>query len=385
MAKRDYYEVLGVPKSASEDEIKQAYRKLARQYHPDVAKENPKAAEEKFKQVSEAYEVLADPEKRRRYDVQGFDAVESDFGPGGFTWQNFTHQGDLEDLLGSSPLFQQLFGSFGGSYGSQRSRLTDRGGDVEVAVRLPLSAAVHGATPTIEVPKVGPCPDCHGTGAKGGTAFETCSECGGAGQVRRVRRQGFAQLITVGECPKCHGTGRKILEKCPACSGSGVRRKVERIEVTVPPGMDDGAVLRVTGHGGAGIDGGRNGDLFVQVLFDPVDHIHREGTEAYTETTIDMATAVLGGEVTIPTIEDHVALTIPAGTQPESQLRLRGRGFPRFRSSNRGDLIVTVHVEVPRSLTGRQKDSLREALGSGATATTAPRRDSFFRRHASSR
>jgi molecular chaperone DnaJ len=384
MAKRDYYEVLGVSKSASEEEIKQAYRKLARQYHPDVAKENPKAAEEKFKQISEAYEVLADPEKRRRYDVQGFDAVESDFGPGGFTWQNFTHQGDLEDLLGANPLFQQLFGAFGGSYGSPRSRLTDRGGDVEVAVRLPLAAAVHGASPTIEVPKVGPCPDCHGTGAKGGTAFETCPECGGAGQVRRVRRQGFAQLITVGECPKCHGTGRKILERCPACSGSGVRRAVERIEVTVPPGMDDGAVLRVAGHGGAGIDGGRNGDLFVQVLFDPVDHIRREGLDAYTETTVDLATAVLGGEVTIPTIEDHVELTIPAGTQPESQLRLRGRGFPRFRSSSRGDLIVTVHVEVPRSLTGRQKDALREALGTG-TATATSRRDSFFRRHAAGR
>jgi molecular chaperone DnaJ len=380
MAKRDYYEVLGVPKSASEDEIKQAYRKLARQYHPDVAKENPKAAEEKFKQISEAYEVLADPEKRRRYDVQGFDAVESDFGPGGFTWQNFTHQGDLEDLLGSSPLFQQLFGAFGGAYASPRSRITDRGGDVEVAVRLPLSAAVHGATPTLEVPKVGPCPDCHGTGAKGGTAYETCPECGGAGQVRRVRRQGFAQLITVGECPKCHGTGRRILEKCPACSGSGVRRTLERIEVTVPPGMDDGAVLRVAGHGGAGIDGGRNGDLFVQVLFEPVDHIRREGLDAYTETTVDLATAVLGGEVTIPTIEDRVELTIPSGTQPESQLRLRGRGFPRFRASSRGDLIVTVHVDIPRSLTGRQKDALREALGTTA-ATATPRRDSFFRRH----
>jgi molecular chaperone DnaJ len=384
MAKRDYYDVLGVAKTASEDEIKQAYRRLARQYHPDVAKENPKSAEEKFKQISEAYEVLADPEKRRRYDVQGFDAVESDFGPGGFTWQNFTHQGDLEDLLGSSPLFQQLFGSFAGAYGAPRPRVTNRGGDVEVAVRLPLAAAVEGAHPTIEVPKVGPCADCHGTGAKNGTALETCPECDGSGQVRRVRRQGFAQLITVGECPTCHGTGRKILERCPVCGGSGVRRSVERIEVSVPPGMDDGAVLRVAGHGGSGIDGGRNGDLFVQVLFDPLDHIRRDGVDAYTETTIDLSTAVLGGEVTIPTIEDRVALKIPAGTQPEAQLRLRGRGFPRFRSASRGDLIVTVHVEVPRSLSGRQKEALREALGPGAPAATA-RRDSFFRRHSAPR
>jgi molecular chaperone DnaJ len=384
MAKRDYYEVLGVPKTASENDIKQAYRRLARQYHPDVAKENPKSAEEKFKQISEAYEVLADPEKRRRYDVQGFDAVERDFGPGGFTWQNFTHQGDLEDLLGSSPLFQQLFGSFGGGYGPSRPRVTNRGGDVEVGVRLPLSAAVEGARPTIEVPKVGPCADCHGTGAKDGTALETCPECDGSGQVRRVRRQGFAQLITVGECPTCHGSGRKILERCPVCGGSGVRRSVERIEVSVPPGMDDGAVLRVAGHGGAGIDGGRNGDLFVQVLFDPSDHIRRDGVDAFTETTVDLATAVLGGEVTIPTIEDRVALRIPPGTQPEAQLRLRGRGFPHFRSSSRGDLIVTVHVDIPRSLNGRQKEALREALGA-ATPTATTRRDSFFRRHGSSR
>jgi molecular chaperone DnaJ len=380
MAKRDFYDVLGVPKTASEDEIKQAYRRLARQYHPDVAKENPKAAEEKFKQLSEAYEVLADPEKRRRYDVGGSDAVESDFGPGGFTWQNFTHQGDLEDLLGSNPLFSQLFGSFGGPFGGVQRRPTNRGGDVEVALRLPLSAAVEGARPTIEVPKSGPCPDCHGTGAKGGTAFETCPECGGTGQVRRMRRQGFAQFITVGECPRCRGTGRRILERCPNCGGSGVRRSVERIEVTVPPGMDDGSVLRVPGHGGAGIDGGRNGDLFVQVMFEPSDHIHRDGADAFTETTVDLATVLLGGEVTIPTIEGTVALKIPAGTQPETQLRLRGQGFPHFRSSTRGDLLVTVHVDIPRSLTGRQRDSIRDALGSGApTATT--RKESFFRRH----
>ncbi len=385
MARRDYYEVLGVPKTASPDEIKQAYRRLARQYHPDVAKENPKAAEEKFKQISEAYEVLADPEKRRRYDVQGFDAVESDFGPGGFTWQNFTHQSDLEDLLGSSPIFQQLFGSFVNPFGTSRPRgPTNRGHDVEVAVRLPLAAAVKGAHPTIEVPKSGPCPACHGTGAKDGTALETCPECGGAGQVRRVRRQGYTQLISVGECPKCHGSGRLILEKCSTCHGSGQVRSVERLEVTVPPGMDDGAVLRVPGHGGSGIDGGPNGDLFVQVFFEPVEHIRREGVDAYSETTIDLATALLGGDVTIPTIEDTVALHIPPGTQPEAQFRLRGRGFPHFRGASRGDLLVTVHVDIPRSLSSRQKDTLREALGAGAPAPTA-RRDSFFRRHSSAK
>jgi molecular chaperone DnaJ len=376
MAKRDYYEVLGVPKTASPDEIKSSYRRLARQYHPDVAKENPKAAEEKFKELSEAYEVLADPEKRRRYDTMGFGAVESDFGPGGFTWQDFTHRGDLEDLLGSSPLFQQLFANFGMPFARSRPTPSNRGHDVEVAVRLPLAAAVDGARPTIEVPRSGPCPDCHGTGAKDGTALETCPECHGTGQVRRVRNQGFAQMITVGNCPRCRGTGRRIIERCPTCGGAGQRRSVERIEVTVPPGMEDGAVLRVPGHGGPGIDGGRDGDLFVQVLFEPSERFHRDGVDAYTETTIPLATALLGGTVTIPTIEGHAELKIPAGTQPESQFRLRGRGFPHFRSSTRGDLIVTAHVEVPRSMSGHQRDLLREALGVPAT-----KREPFFRRH----
>ncbi|HXW66617.1 MAG TPA: J domain-containing protein [Thermoplasmata archaeon] len=384
MAKRDYYEVLGLAKTASPEEIKQAYRRLARQYHPDVAKENPKAAEEKFKELSEAYEVLADPEKRRRYDAQGFGAVESDFGPGGFTWQNFTHAGDLEDLLGSSALFQQLFGSFGSPFGGMRGVPSNRGSDIEVAVRLPLAAAVDGAQPTIEIPKIGPCPDCRGTGARGGTALETCPECGGSGQVRRVRRSGYTQLITVGECPKCHGSGRRILEKCPTCGGSGRQRSVERLEVTVPAGIEDGAVLRIPGHGGGGFDGGRAGDLFVQVLFEPADHLRREGLDAYTETTVPLAVAIFGGEVTIPTIEGQAVLTIPAGTQPEAQLRMRGRGFPRFRGGGRGDIYVTVHVEIPRSLSSHQREALREALGDGGTAPGG-RREGFFRRHGSGR
>ncbi|MGA8302461.1 MAG: molecular chaperone DnaJ [Thermoplasmata archaeon] len=375
MAKRDYYEVLGVPKAASADEIKAAYRRLARQYHPDVAKEDPKAAEAKFKEISEAYEVLADAQKRQNYDQRGFDAVESDFGPGGFTWQNFTHAGDLEDLLGNNPLFQQLFGGF---MGAQVGR-SARGGDVEVAVRLPLVAAVEGAHPTIEVPQTGPCPDCHGTGAEGGTAWETCPECGGSGQVRRTRTRGYTQFVTVGQCPRCHGAGQRILKKCPTCGGSGRRRSVERIEVSVPAGMEDGSVLRIPGHGGPGIDGARAGDLFVQVLFEPSDHIHREGTEAFTEATVPLAIPLLGGEVTVRTIEGHAELKIPAGTQPETQFRMRGLGFPRFRGSSRGDLVVTVHVEVPRSLSAHDRELLREALGPATGATTG-RKESFFRR-----
>jgi molecular chaperone DnaJ len=382
MPKRDYYEVLGVAKTATPDEIKQSYRRLARQYHPDVAKENPKAAEEKFKEISEAYEVLADEQKRRNYDQLGFSGVETDFGPGGFTWQNFTHMGDLEDLLGASPLFRQFFGGFGfPTEGGGPSRIS-RGSDVELTVRLPLSAAVRGAHPTIEVPRSTPCSDCQGTGARGGTAFETCPECHGQGQVRRVQNRGFTQLLTIGQCPRCHGSGRRILEKCPTCKGSGRLNSVERIEVGVPPGMEDGAVLRIPGHGMVAGSGGRSGDLYVQVEFEPSATLRREGQDAYAETTVPLATALLGGEVTVPTIEGHATLKIPAGTQPETPFRLRGEGFPRFRGSSRGDLIVTVHIEIPRSLSGHEKDLVREALGAGSRTATG-KREPIWRRRSS--
>ncbi|HTP54127.1 MAG TPA: molecular chaperone DnaJ [Thermoplasmata archaeon] len=379
MAKRDYYEVLGVARTASTDEIKTAYRKLARQYHPDVAKGDPKGAEEKFKELSEAYEVLANDEKRHRYDQMGFSGVASDFGPTGFTWQNFTHAQDLEDLLGSSPLFRQFFGNFGGSFEGFGGR--GRGSDLELGVRLPLIAAVEGAHPTVEVPRVTDCPACHATGAKDGTAFEVCPECKGQGQVRRVQSRGYTQLISVAVCPRCRGAGRKILERCPVCRGSGHQQSVERIQVNVPRGVEDGAVLRVPGHGLAGPGGGRPGDLFVQIAFEPSPHVRRDGEDAHVETTVPLATALFGGEVTVPTIDGQAILKIPAGTQPETQFRMRGRGFPPPGGSSRGDEIVTVHVEVPRSLSSHERDLLKEALAPSAGAA-AGRKESFFRRKA---
>jgi molecular chaperone DnaJ len=382
MAKRDYYEVLGVPRAAGTDEVKSAYRRLARQYHPDVAKENPKAAEEKFKELSEAYEVLIDPEKRRRYDQLGFSGVETDFGPQGFTWQNFTHAGDLEDLFDASPIFRQFFQGFGMPFGGSLRRDAGRGSDVEMALRLPLAAAVTGARPTVEVPHTVPCPDCRGTGAKHGTALEVCTECGGQGQVRRVQSRGYTQLISIGECPRCHGTGRRILERCPTCRGSATSSTVEKLEIEVPAGIEDGAVLRIPGHGSAGRSGSRPGDLFVQVVFEGSETIRRAGQDAFTETTVPLATAVLGGRVTVPTIDGRADLQIPAGTQPETQFRLRGHGFPRLRGSSRGDLIVTAHVEIPRSLPGKDRELLRQALGGTPPAPEA-RREGIFRRRAS--
>ncbi|HXQ49315.1 MAG TPA: molecular chaperone DnaJ [Thermoplasmata archaeon] len=380
MAKKDYYEVLGVPRAASADDIKAAYRRLARQYHPDVAKENPKVAEERFKEISEAYEVLATPETRQRYDQLGFEAVQPNFGPGGFGWQNFTHQGDLEDLLSSNPFFQQLFGNLGGGFAGGGGRYgISRGSDVEVTVRLPLTAAIHGAKPLVSVPRSDPCTDCQGTGAKGGTAIETCPECHGSGQVRRVQNRGHTQLISIGQCPRCRGQGQRITERCPVCHGSGHLSSVERLEVSVPPGMEDGGVLRVSGHGLRSDGGGRPGDLYVHVAFDPTEHLHREGETAFGEATVPLAIVLLGGEVTVRTIDGHADLKIPPGTQPETQFRLRGNGFPRLGGSSRGDLIVTVHVEIPRSLSGREKELLREAFPTTSPSTN-PRKESIFRR-----
>lgn len=376
MAKRDFYEVLGVSRTASPDEIKSAYRRLARQYHPDVSKEAPKVAEEKFKEVSEAYEVLANEDSRRRYDQGGAAAVESQFGPGGFGWQNFTHAGDLEDLLGSSPFFQQFFGGMGG-FGGRRGPA--HGADIQLTLRLPLAAALTGAKPQVEVPRDEACAACRGTGAKDGTALEVCPECKGSGQVRRIQSRGYTQLITVAECSRCHGAGRRILEKCPVCGGSGHLRSTERIEIAVPPGVEDGAVLRVPGHGLKGGDAGASGDLYVQIVFEPLPHLRRDGEDAYTETTVPLGVALLGGEVTIPTIDGHAVLKIPAGTQPDTQFRLRGSGFPRFRSSTRGDLLVTAHVELPRNLSAHDREALRDLLLPGGRPLGG-RRESIFRR-----
>jgi molecular chaperone DnaJ len=383
MAKRDYYDILGVPHGASEEEIRRAYRQLARKHHPDVNKENPKAAEERFKEISEAYEVLADPPKRQRYDAKGFAGVESDFGPQGFTWQNFTHAGDLEDLIGSSPFLRDWLQGAGSVFGGPRrrdSRIPFRGGDIEIAVRLPLAAAVTGATRVLEVPHIGNCSACRGTGAKDGTAFEKCPECDGKGQLRRTQTRGFTQLISIMECLSCHGTGRRIREVCPVCGGSGAERNVRRVEVAIPPGIEDGTILRLGHQGEGSADGGLAGDLFVQVQLEPTSGFQREGQDAYTETVVPLAVALLGGESRLRTLTGQAILNIPPGTQPGTQFRLRREGFPRLRGTERGDLIVTVNVEMPRSLTGRQKELLREALGAPPASAVGGRRSGLFGR-----
>jgi len=382
MAKRDYYEVLGLARSASTDDVKSAYRRLARQYHPDVNAGDTKVAEERFKEVSEAYEVLADPEKRKRYDQMGFAGIETEFGPQGFTWQNFTHVGDIQDLFGGSDFFQQLFeqGFLGGAAAGARGRVPGRGSDIEVSVRLPLSAAVTGAEPTIEVPNQTRCEDCKGTGARNGTALETCPECEGRGQVRRSQARGFSQLITISECPMCRGSGRRIKEVCDTCHGTGALRRTKKIQVTIPPGVDDGAVLRVPRQGIPSNAGGPSGDLFVQVAYESDGSIRREGTDGYADADLPLVDALFGGELRVATVTGQALLKIPPGTQPEAQFRLRGEGFPRLRGRERGDLIVTVHVTLPKSLSSHQKELLKEALGAPAAAAKNGRRSGLFGR-----
>jgi len=385
MPKRDYYDVLGVPRTASAADIKTAYRRLARQHHPDMNQANPKAAEEKFKELSEAYEVLADADKRRQYDQLGFAGVEGNFGPGGFTWQNFTHVGDLEDLLGSTPFFRDLFGMgfTDSAFGEPRRRASGipfRGSDIEISVRLPLSAAVTGAEPTLEVPHLSTCEDCKGTGARDGKALEPCPECEGRGQVRRSQTRGFSQLITITDCPLCHGSGRRIQEPCPECRGTGSLRRVRKIQVSVPPGMEHGSVLRLARQGGAAGQNGVAGDLFVQVLFEASELFRRDGMDAYTDIRLTLSEALFGAETRVPTLTGEVLLKVPPATQPESQFRLRGEGFPRLRSRERGDLIVTSHVDLPENLTTRQRELLREALGGTSASKPATKRGGLFGR-----
>jgi molecular chaperone DnaJ len=385
MAKRDYYQVLGIPREASEEEVKKAYRQLARKHHPDMNKDDPKAAEEKFKELSEAYEVLADTEKRQKYDQMGFAGVESEFGPQGFTWQNFTHANDLEDLLGQTPLFREWFDSMGGLGGGafgnatrREGRPRFRGGDIEISVRLPLAAAISGAHRVLEVPHTGPCPKCHGTGAKGGTAFEKCPDCEGRGQIRRTQTRGYTQLISIMECPTCHGSGRRIREVCPTCNGVGLQREIRKVEVSIPPGIEDGTLLRLSQQGDPGANGGPAGDLFVQVILEPAPGFRREGQDIYSEARVPLATALLGGETRIQTLTGEAVIKIPAGTQPEAQFRLRGEGVPRLRGTTRGDHIVTVHVDLPSNLNPRQRDLMREAFPEAAAPATPPKRSSGF-------
>lgn len=350
MSKRDYYEVLGVDKNATPDEIKKAYRKLARQYHPDVNKEPD--AEEKFKEVKEAYEVLSDENKRAQYDRYGH--ADPNQGFGGFG--GFGGGGGFEDFGGFGDIFDMFFGG-----GSRRNpNAPQRGADLQYTMTIEFRDAVFGKESDIEIPRTENCDHCNGSGARPGTHPETCPTCRGTGQQEVVQNTAFGRIVNRRVCPTCSGAGKIIREKCSHCSGTGKVKKRRKIHIKIPAGIDDGAQLRVSGEGESGIRGGPPGDLYVVVNVKPHDFFDREGDDIYCEVPITFAQAALGDEIEVPTLSGKVKLKIPAGTQTNTYFRLKGHGVPRLRGIGQGDQHVKVVVVTPTKLSDKQKELLRE-------------------------
>ncbi|NLW17404.1 MAG: molecular chaperone DnaJ [Firmicutes bacterium] len=357
MAKRDYYEVLGVSRDASESEIKKAYRALARKYHPDANRDNPNAAE-KFKEATEAYQVLSDPEKRAQYDRMGHSAFEQGAGGAGFDFSGF---GGLDDI------FEMMFGGgFGGR--TRRPRGPERGADLSYELEIDFEDAVFGKEVQLELPRTETCDTCNGSGAAPGTHPTTCPQCNGTGQVQFAQSTPFGRIMTSRTCDRCGGLGTYVETPCPTCRGQGMIRRQRRVTVKVPAGVNDGTRLRLSGEGEGGLRGGPPGDLFVYIRVRPHREFKRDGLNLIREAKISFPQAALGGEIRVKTLDNkHVTLTIPEGTQSGTILRIRGHGVPRLGSTTqRGDLLVRVIVETPKRLTQKQRElliALAETMG----------------------
>ena len=352
MAKRDYYEVLGLSKSASADEIKKAYRRLAMKHHPDRNSDDTDASEIRFKEAKEAYEVLSNSEKRAAYDRFGHDGLRGGMGgAGGFGGGGFSAEG-FGDIFGD--VFGDIFGGGGARRGGGAQVF--RGADLGYDLRLDLEKAVKGDTITIDVPTQVSCETCNGSGAKKGTDPIKCTTCGGAGQVRM--QQGFFSIQQT--CPQCKGAGTVIADPCEDCHGRGRVRKTKTLSVKVPPGVDDGDRIRLSGEGEAGRNGGPPGDLYVEIRVNPHKLFERDGPDLSCEVPVSFATATLGGEVELPTLDGNVSLKIPGGTQSGKVFRLRGKGVATVRDPRQGDLFARVVIETPVHLTSEQKDLLRQ-------------------------
>lgn len=351
MAKRDYYEVLGVDRNAGQEEIKKAFRKLARKYHPDMNKEDP-SAEAKFKEINEAYEVLSDPEKRRRYDQFGH-AAEGPAGSGGAGGWDFGDFGSFDSI------FDMFFG--GGFRGSRTPRAgPERGADLRYDLEISLEEAASGLEREIDVVRLESCPDCRGTGAKPGTSPVTCPLCGGRGQTSQVRTTAFGRFTNITTCPRCGGEGKIVESPCQSCQGRGRVRRHKRIKVKIPAGVDSGMRVRVTGEGEAGMRGGPPGDLFVFVEVRPHEVFEREGNDIICEVPVGVWQAALGDDIEVPALDGKASLHIPEGTQTGTLFRLRGKGIPDVHGRERGDQYVRVKVVTPTRLTEREKELLRE-------------------------
>ncbi|MCE5180850.1 MAG: molecular chaperone DnaJ [Betaproteobacteria bacterium] len=367
MSKRDFYEVLGVNKDASDDEIKKAYRKLAMKFHPDRNPDNPKA-EEHFKEAKEAYEALSDPQKRSAYDQYGHAGVDPQAGMGGGAGM-----GGFADAFGD--IFGDIFGGAGGRGGGGRSNVY-RGADLRYNLEISLEEAARGTETKIRIPTMAACDTCHGSGAKAGTKPETCPTCAGHGQVRM--QQGFFSIQQA--CPKCHGSGKVIANPCPTCQGSGRIKQHKTLAVKIPSGVDEGDRIRLSGEGESGVNGGPPGDLYVVIQIRPHSVFQRDHNDLHCEMPISFTTAALGGEIEIPTLDGHAKIKIPSETQSGKVFRLRGKGIKGVRSSVYGDLQCHVVVETPVNLTERQKELLKEleALSWGHEATHNPRSKSWM-------
>lgn len=366
MAKRDYYEVLGVERGASEAELKKAYRRLAMKFHPD---RNPddKSAEDKFKEANEAYEILTDANKRAAYDQYGHAGVDPSMGGGG----GFGGGGNFSDIFGD--VFGDIFGGSGGRGG--RSSV-QRGSDLRYTMELDLEDAVHGTTETIRIPTLVGCKTCDGSGAKKGTSPVGCTTCGGHGQVRM--QQGFFSVQQT--CPRCHGTGQMITDPCRDCQGQGRVEEHKTLSVKIPPGVDTGDRIRLSGEGEAGVNGGPPGDLYVVVQVREHKIFQRDGKNLYCEVPISFADAALGGELEVPTLDGRVKLKIPDGAQTGKLFRLRGKGVVPVRGGAAGDLLCRVAVETPVNLTKRQRElfsELRDTLQAEGS-NQSPRAKSWF-------
>ena len=362
---RDYYDILGIPRNASQDEVKQAFRKLARQYHPDVSKEAD--AEEKFKEINEAYGVLSDADKRARYDR--------------FGKQGLGDIGGMPDYTTDfSDLFEELFG-FGlggrGRGGGASRRAPRRGRDLQMEVTLTFEEAIFGAEKEIEFTRDEVCATCRGNGAEPGTSPRTCTTCGGRGEVRQVRQAFVIQMVETVTCPACGGRGEILETPCHTCRGNGLERKRVKRKVAIPAGVDNGMQIRLPGEGQPGTNGGPHGNLFLAVTVRPHEYFKRKGNDILLDLDVNIAQAVLGADLEVPTVDGPGRLEIPAGTQPGRVFHMKGKGVPRVRSSGRGDQLVIINVDIPKKLSKEQRE-LFEALAKTLGTTPKPKQKGFL-------
>ena len=380
MEKRDYYEVLGVSKNATADELKKAYRKKAIQYHPDrqqgKSEEEKKEAEEKFKEAAEAYDVLSNPDKRARYDQFGHNM--GNMG-GGFGGGGFGGGMSMDDIFSH---FGDIFGDvFGGGGGRQRGgRRMNRGTDLRVKVRVTLKDVAHVVEKKLKIPRYVECDECHGTGAKGGTAYKTCDHCHGTGVVTQVRQTMLGMMQTQSTCPQCGGEGKIITDKCPHCAGEGIERKEEIITVKIPAGVSDGMTLSMQGKGNAARRGGVPGDLLIVIEEEKDAELQREDNNLIYNLILDFPTAVFGGKVEVPTIDGRARLTIEPGTQPGKVLRLRGKGLPSPNGYGNGDMLVNIMVYVPQNLNREEREAIEKLRGSENMMPSESEKRSIFAR-----